>query len=80
GNAEEEDVFLRADVVNIKSAETWHKQGRAPLAGEEPLKRVPYRAATLNRRREILEAEAATGGKVLQGLYSIEQTDWIIPP
>ncbi|KAG5948678.1 hypothetical protein E4U53_006184 [Claviceps sorghi] len=77
---DEEDVYLRSDVVQVKSAETWHKQGRAPLAGEQPLKRVPYRAATLNRRREILEAEAATGEKVLQGLYSHEQTDWIIPP
>ncbi|KAG6038554.1 hypothetical protein E4U41_004091 [Claviceps citrina] len=77
---EEENVYLRSDVVQVKSAETWHKQGRAPLSGEEPLKRVPYRAATLNRRREILEAEAATGEKVLQGLYSYEQTDWIIPP
>ncbi|PNY25280.1 DNA repair protein rhp42 [Tolypocladium capitatum] len=80
GKVEEEDVYLRADVVNVKSAETWHKQGRAPLPGEEPLKRVPYRAATLNRRREILEAEAATGEKALQGLFSFEQTDWIIPP
>lgn len=77
---EEEDVYLRSDVVNVKSAETWHKQGRAPLAGEQPLKRVPYRAATTNRRREIMEAEAATGQKVLQGLYSYEQTEWIIPP
>ncbi|KAK5987996.1 DNA repair protein rhp42 [Cladobotryum mycophilum] len=77
---EEEDVYLRSDVVLVKSAETWHKQGRAPIAGEMPLKRVPYRAATLNRKREILEAEAATGEKVLQGLYSHEQTDWIIPP
>ncbi|KAF4981331.1 hypothetical protein FZEAL_2864 [Fusarium zealandicum] len=80
GKVEEEDVFLRGDVLNVKSAETWHKQGRAPIVGERPLKRVPYRAATLNRRREIMEAEAATGEKVLQGLYSYEQTDWIIPP
>lgn len=80
GKEDEEDVYLRADVVNVKSAETWHKQGRAPIAGEEPMKRVPYRAATTNRRREILEAEAATGQKVLQGLYSYDQTEWIIPP
>lgn len=80
GKTEEEDVYLRSDVLQVKSAETWHKQGRAPLAGEQPLKRVPYRAATTNRRREILEAEAATGQKVLQGLYSYEQTNWIIPP
>lgn len=79
GKAEEEPVYSRKDVVQVKSAETWHKQGRAPLPGEQPLKRVPYRAATTNRRREIAEAEAATGEKVLQGLYSFDQTDWIIP-
>ena len=79
-SAQEEPVYSRKDVVQVKSAETWHKQGRAPIAGEEPLKRVPYRAATTNRRREIAEAEAATGEKVLQGLYSFDQTDWIIPP
>ncbi|KAK1755594.1 Rad4 transglutaminase-like domain-containing protein [Echria macrotheca] len=77
---QDEPVYSRKDVVQVKSAETWHKQGRAPIAGEEPLKRVPYRAATTNRRRELAEAEAATGQKVLQGLYSFDQTDWIIPP
>ncbi|KAJ4289491.1 hypothetical protein N0V88_006973 [Collariella sp. IMI 366227] len=77
---EEEPVYSRKDVVQVKSAETWHKQGRAPKPGEQPLKRVPYRAATTNRRREIAEAEAATGSKVLQALYSHAQTDWIIPP
>ncbi len=79
GEAVEESVHLRKNVVNVKSAETWHKQGRAPILGERPLKRVPYRAATTNRRREIAEAEAATGEKALQGLYSFEQTEWIIP-
>jgi len=77
---QDEPVYSRKDVVQVKSAETWHKQGRAPIDGEQPLKRVPYRAATTNRRREIAEAEAATGAKVLQGLYSFDQTDWIIPP
>ncbi|RYO84157.1 hypothetical protein DL762_005799 [Monosporascus cannonballus] len=76
---EEENVYLRKDVVAVKSAETWHKQGRAPLPGVVPLKHAPYRAATTNRRREIAEAEAATGQKVLQPLYSFDQTDWIIP-
>ncbi|KAH6685960.1 DNA repair protein rhp41 [Plectosphaerella plurivora] len=76
----EEPVYLRKDVANVKSAETWHKQGRAPRAGEQPLKRVPYRAATTNRRRELAEAEALSGEKMLQGLYSFEQTEWIIPP
>ncbi|KAH9888143.1 Rad4-domain-containing protein [Xylariomycetidae sp. FL2044] len=79
GKVDEEDVFLRKDVVAVKSAETWHKQGRAPIDGAQPLKHAPYRAATTNRRREIAEAEAATGQKVMQPLYSHAQTDWIIP-
>lgn len=79
GKTNEEPVYLRSDVVPVKSAETWHKQGRAPTSGEIPLKQVPYRAATINRQRELAEAEKATGEKVLQGLYSMEQTDWIIP-
>ena len=76
----EEKVFLRKDVVHCKSVETWHKEGREPMMGEQPLKRVPYRAATTNRKRELAEAEAASGEKMLQGLYSWDQTDWIIPP
>ncbi|PQE19518.1 xeroderma pigmentosum group C-complementing protein [Rutstroemia sp. NJR-2017a WRK4] len=76
----EEKVFLRKDVVNCKSMETWHKEGRAPLPDSIPRKRVPYRAATTNRKRELAEAEHASGEKMLQGLYSRDQTDWIIPP
>ncbi|KFY13208.1 hypothetical protein V492_03432 [Pseudogymnoascus sp. VKM F-4246] len=77
----EEKVYLRKDVVSCKSVETWHKEGREPKVGEQPLKRVPFRAATTNRKRELAEAELASGGqKMLQGLYSQEQTDWIIPP
>lgn len=79
-NPTEEKVFLRKDVVSCKSLETWHKEGRAPLPGEIPRKRVPYRAATTNRKRELAEAELESGEKMLQGLYSRDQTDWIIPP
>lgn len=79
--ATEEKVYLRKDVVSCKSVETWHKEGREPQVGEQPLKRVPFRAATTNRKRELAEAELASGGqKMLQGLYSRDQTDWIIPP
>jgi xeroderma pigmentosum group C-complementing protein len=78
--AVEEKVYLRKDVVNCKTIETWHKEGRVPIEGEEALKRVPYRAATINRRRELADAEQATGEKALQGLYSWDQTEWIIPP
>ncbi|EDN99238.1 hypothetical protein SS1G_14098 [Sclerotinia sclerotiorum 1980 UF-70] len=79
-NPTEEKVFLRKDVVSCKSLETWHKEGRAPMPGAIPRKRVPYRAATTNRKRELAEAELESGEKMLQGLYSRDQTDWIIPP
>lgn len=80
GEGDEEPVYLRKDVVQVKSEETWHKQGRAPKPGAAALKSAPYRAATTNRRRELAEAEAQTGHKVMQPLYSYDQTDWIIPP
>jgi xeroderma pigmentosum group C-complementing protein len=80
GDGEQVPVYLRKDVVPVKSEETWHKQGRAPKPGAKPIKLAPFRAATTNRRRELAEAEAAAGHKVLQGLYSHDQTDWIIPP
>lgn len=79
-NPTEEKVFLRKDVVSCKSLETWHKEGQAPMPGAIPRKRVPYRAATTNRKRELAEAELESGEKMLQGLYSRDQTDWIIPP
>ncbi|EHL01553.1 putative DNA repair protein rhp42 [Glarea lozoyensis 74030] len=76
----EERVFLRKDVVKCKSEETWHKEGRIPIIGVEPLKSVPYRAATINRKRQLKEQEQETGAKPLQGLYSLEQTEWIVSP
>jgi xeroderma pigmentosum group C-complementing protein len=78
--AKEEKVFLRKDVVRCLSAESWHKEGRKVQAGEQPLKHVPIRAVTLTRKREIEEAERETGEKPKQGLYSWDQTEWIIPP
>ncbi|KAH0281932.1 Rad4-domain-containing protein, partial [Aureobasidium melanogenum] len=41
---------------------------------------VPVRAVTLMRKREMEEAERETGEKLKQGLYGIDQTEWIIPP
>ena len=79
-SSSEEKVFSRKDVVHCKSMETWHKEGREPKVGEIPRKRVPFRAATTNRKRELAEAEHASGEKMLQGLYSRDQTEWIIPP
>jgi xeroderma pigmentosum group C-complementing protein len=73
-------VYKRTDVVNCKTVESWHKEGREIQIGEQPLKMVPVRAVTLMRKREMEEAERETGEKLKQGLYGIDQTQWIIPP
>ncbi|ORX98106.1 hypothetical protein BCR34DRAFT_619205 [Clohesyomyces aquaticus] len=78
-NEKKEPVYLRKDVVVCKTVESWHKEGRAVMEGEQPLKYVPMRAVTVTRKREIEEREREEGGKVKQGLYSKAQTDWIIP-
>lgn len=78
--AKEEPVYRRADVVKCMSAESWHKEGRQIQAGALPLKRVPIRAVTLQRKREVDELQRETGEKPLQGLYARDQTEFIIPP
>jgi xeroderma pigmentosum group C-complementing protein len=79
-NYKEEPVYRRADVERCLTTESWHKEGRIPKLGEVPLKRVPVRAVTLTRKREAEEHERITGEKQLQGLYSWDQTEYIIPP
>jgi len=79
GEERDEPVYRRADVLACKTVETWHKEGRQVKAGERPLKRVPYRAVTLVRRREVEEAARQSGETPLQGLYAEHQTEWIVP-
>ncbi|KAK5554845.1 hypothetical protein LTR46_007049 [Exophiala xenobiotica] len=79
-NLKEEPVYRRADVLRCLTAESWHKEGRRPKAGETPLKLVPVRAVTLTRKREAEDHQRRTGEKQMQGLYSWEQTEYIIPP
>ena len=78
--AKVESVFRRKDVEVCRTGESWHKEGRAIKEGELPMKMVPIRAVTLTRKREVEEAERDSGEKLKQGLYSWDQTDWIIPP
>jgi xeroderma pigmentosum group C-complementing protein len=73
-------VYRRKDIVNCKTVESWHKEGREVKEGEQPLKFVPMRAVTTTRKREMEERERDEGVKPKQGLYSRAQTDWIIPP
>lgn len=76
----EHPVFRRKDVVTCKTVESWHKDGRELKVGQHPMKLVPMRAVTLIRKREMEEVLKETGEKQQQGLYSKNQTDWIIPP
>ncbi|KAJ5855035.1 hypothetical protein N7534_007578 [Penicillium rubens] len=78
--SKEEPVFRRADVLKCLSTESWHKEGRQPKQGAVALKRVPIRAVTLMRKREVDELHRQTGEKPLQGLYARDQTEYIIPP
>ncbi|KAM0708123.1 hypothetical protein Q7P35_004773 [Cladosporium inversicolor] len=78
--AKEYPVYLREDVATCKTVESWHKEGRAIKEGEQPMKHVPMRAVTIVRKREMEDALRETGEKLQQGLYAIDQTDWIIPP
>ena len=79
-----EPVYSRSQVLHLKAAENWMRHGRVVRAGEQPLKYVKQRAATLSRRRELemrSEAEGANGGgAAMQGLYSEGQTETYIPP
>ena len=79
-NLKEEPVYLRSDVERCLTAESWHKEGRRPKAGEAPMKLVPVRAVTITRKREAEEHQRVTGEKQMQGLYSWDQTEYIIPP
>ena len=79
-NLKSEPVYRRSDVERCLTAESWHKEGRHPKPGEKPMKMVPVRAVTLTRKREAEEHERLTGMKQLQGLYSWDQTKYIIPP
>ena len=75
----EEPVYRRTDVERCLTAESWHKDGRRPKAGVVPLKQVPIRAMTLTRKREVEEARRETGEIPTQGLYCLDQTEYIIP-
>ncbi|RMZ80834.1 hypothetical protein DV737_g2857, partial [Chaetothyriales sp. CBS 132003] len=79
-NLKSEPVYRRSDVERCLTAESWHKEGRRPKHAEVPMKLVPVRAVTLTRKREAEEHERITGEKQLQGLYSWDQTEYIIPP
>lgn len=69
----EEKVYSKDDIAICKTVESWYREGKVIREGEQPLKRVRSRAATLNRKREIEEAKK-DGETIMQGLYSEDQT------
>ncbi|KAH7097516.1 Rad4-domain-containing protein, partial [Auriculariales sp. MPI-PUGE-AT-0066] len=73
-------VFSRANVISLKTSENWMRQGRCVRAGEQPLKHVPLRAVTINRRREIEQARENGGEEPTQGIYGFAQTEVYVPP
>lgn len=48
-----ESVYLRGNVLQLKTAENWMRQGRTVVAGAQPLKWVKQRAVTVNKKRAI---------------------------
>ena len=48
-----ETVYPRANVLQLKTAENWMRQGRTVIVGAQPLKWVKQRAVTVNKKRAI---------------------------
>lgn len=69
-------MYSKGDIAVCKTVENWYREGIVIREGQQPLKRVKPRVATLNRKREIEEAKR-DGEIVMQGLYSEEQTELV---
>nr|GAT55865.1 predicted protein [Mycena chlorophos] len=82
-----EPVYPRSAVVSLKTAENWLRSaGRSIREGEQPLKLVKARAATLGRMREVAvmkdglrTAGEDDQGEVMTGLYAFSQTELYVP-
>lgn len=75
-----ESVYPRANVQRVRSAETWMREGRSILIGQQPLKRVPHRATTINRKRFLELAKSnMPEEEPTQGLYAEWQTELYTP-
>ncbi|KAL4250566.1 transglutaminase-like superfamily protein [Abortiporus biennis] len=89
-----EPVYSRSSVIQLKTAETWMRQGRKIKEGCQPMKWVKQRAVTVNKKRAI---EMAMGGRddldvagekkdgfsnekdSMQGMYAESQTELYQP-
>ncbi|KAK7690126.1 hypothetical protein QCA50_006775 [Cerrena zonata] len=86
-----EPVYPRANVLTLKTAENWMRQGRKVREGCQPMKMVKQHAVTVNKQRAIelamsdrLDVAGEGSGfgaekDVLQGLYAHNQTELYTP-
>lgn len=84
-----EAVYPRANVLSLKTSESWMRQGYRIREGAQPMKMIKQRAVTINKRRAVEMALADKSGDgsgegneggLMQGLYARGQTELYIPP
>ncbi|KAK6331039.1 hypothetical protein TWF718_003230 [Orbilia javanica] len=81
GAEKDEKVYSRQSIIVGKPAENWYREGRVIKPNEQPLKQVPSRAVTINRKREIEDAKREGDSEAgLVGLYGFYQTELYQPP
>ncbi|CAE6427304.1 unnamed protein product [Rhizoctonia solani] len=74
-----EPVFPRRNVLSLKPAEGWMRQGKILRQGMQPIKMVKARASTVRKKRE-LEFRREDEGEVMVGMYAEWQTELYKPP
>ncbi|KAJ1310087.1 hypothetical protein OPQ81_006835 [Rhizoctonia solani] len=74
-----EPVFPRRNVLSLKPAEGWMRQGRILRQGMQPIKMAKARASTVRKKRE-LELRREDEGEVMVGMYAEWQTELYKPP
>ncbi|CAE6519970.1 unnamed protein product [Rhizoctonia solani] len=74
-----EPVFPRRNVLSLKPAEGWMRQGKVLSPGMQPIKMAKARASTVRKKRE-LEMRREDEGEVMVGMYAEWQTQLYKPP
>ena len=84
-----EAVYPRGNVLSLKTAESWMRQGYKIKEGAQPMKMIKQRAVTINKKRAVEMALVDQNGSgsgegnecgVMQGLYAKGQTELYVPP
>lgn len=79
GSIRDEPMFLRSDVREALTAEAWRLRGRRIKSAEQPVKHVPTRAVSMEKRRHQ-ELAKQSGEKLYDACYGEWQTDAYVPP